>query len=103
MNRLIKGHSELARMMRAGVPKNGDDWDKFIAVLLKPGEKIKSHKHVYHTVLYYPESCEPIVITPTDGAILYMPPGTEHEVPVVKDARMSVAMLVKDDAERQNT
>ncbi len=98
MNREIPATGEvsaLAAAMRAGVPKKGEDWDKFIAVLLKPGENIKAHKHVYHTVLYYPESCEPIVFTPTAGAILYLPPGTKHSVPVVKDARLSAAMLVK--------
>lgn len=96
MNRIIKGESSLARMMRAGVPKNGDDWDKFIAVLLQPGENVKPHKHVYHTVLYYPESCDPVVFTPTSGAMVYLPPGTEHEVPPVENARISVAMLVKE-------
>lgn len=87
--------SVLAAAMRAGVPRKGEDWDKFIAVLLKPGENIKAHKHVYHTVLYYPEDCEPVVFEPTAGAILYLPPGTVHSVPQVKDARLSAAMLVK--------
>ncbi len=98
MNRLIPvtgDMSSLAAAMRAGVPRDGTAWDKFIAVLLKPGENIKKHKHVYHTVLYYPESCEPIVFEPTAGAILYLPPGTKHSVPRVKDARLSAAMLVK--------
>ncbi len=87
--------SSLAAAMRAGVPRDGEAWDKFIAVLLKQGENIKAHKHVYHTVLYYPESCDPITFTPTAGAILYLPPGTSHEVAPVKDARISAAMLVK--------
>ena len=101
MNRLIpvtEEMSPLAAAMRNGVPKNGTDWDKFLAVFLKPGEYVKAHKHVYHTVLYYPETCEPAIFTPTAGAILYLHQGTVHSDPVVKDARLSAAMLVKDDA-----
>ncbi len=98
MNRLIpvtEETSALAAAMRAGIPRDGQAWDKFIAVLLKVGENVKAHKHVYHTALYYPESCDPIIFTPTDGAIVYLPPGTKHEVPPVKTARLSAAMLVK--------
>ncbi len=98
MNRLIPvtgDMSSLAAAMRKAVPRDGTAWDKFIAVLLKPKENIKAHKHVYHTVLYYPEDCEPVVFTPTAGAILYLPPGTVHSVPPVKNARLSAAMLVE--------
>ncbi len=66
-----------------------------MTVRLQPGERIGPHKHVYHTMLYYPEPAEPVVITPQPGTLLYLPPGTQHEVPAVKRERVSIAMLIE--------
>lgn len=83
-----------AGMMRAACPTSGIDWYKFMAVTLKPGENIKSHKHKHHLVMYYPEQAEQIIVTPQPGTMLYLPPGTLHEVPPVKRERLSIAMLM---------
>ena len=83
-----------AAKMRAACPTSGIDWFKFMAVTLNPGENIKSHKHKHHLVMYYPEQAEQIIVTPQPGTMLYLPPGTLHEVPPVKRERLSIAMLM---------
>lgn len=67
---------------------------KFMEVSMKRGDNIKAHKHAHHAVLYYPDESDCIIITPQPGTMIYMPPGTLHEVPVVKKARRSIALLV---------
>jgi len=78
--------------MMAACPSQGEVF-KFMTVRLLAGENIKSHKHAHHLVMYYPELAEPILITPQPGTMLYLPPGTLHEVPPVKRERVSIAML----------
>jgi len=85
---------QYANMMRRACPLPGVDLYKFMVVRLKPGEPIKSHKHQHHLVMYYPEPAEPIIVTPQPGTVLYLPPGTLHEVPPVKRERVSIAMLI---------
>lgn len=84
-------------LMRAACPLDGSGWYKFMTVRLQPGARISSHKHAYHTVLYYPEKAEPVTVTPQPGTILYLPPDTLHEVPVVKRERLSIAMLIEKE------
>ena len=85
----------LAEMMRRACPKIGGDWVKFMGVLLGPsGKGIEPHQHPEHTVLYFPEDCGPVTVTPKAGSMLYLPPGTEHSVAAVAEPRLSVAMLV---------
>ena len=84
----------LADMVRRACPKLGGDWVKFMAVMLKPGIGIDLHQHPEHTVLFFPQDCEPVTVTPKAGSMLYLPPGTEHSVAAVKEPRLSVAMLV---------
>jgi len=80
--------------MRAACAGSGEIY-KFMTVRMQPTNRISAHKHVYHTVLYYPELAEPVMVTPQPGTMLYLPPGTTHEVPPVKRERISIAMLVK--------
>jgi hypothetical protein len=87
--------------MRCACPVLGCDWDKFMTVLLQPGESISSHQHKRHTILYYPEDCEPVVVNgeviePKAGQIMYMEPGVVHHVPKVTRTRLSVAMQVSE-------
>ena len=85
---------QYAGMMRAACPLDGIDWYKFMTVRMLAGANIKAHKHQHHAVLYYPELAEPVIITPQPGTMLYLPPGTVHEVPPVKRERVSIAMLM---------
>ncbi len=87
----------VGEMMRDHCYVPGRDWYKFMEVTLKKGERIGPHKHVYHTVLYYPEAACPVIVTPEPGTILYLPPGTQHEVPAVKKPRISIAMLIEKE------
>ena len=80
-----------SRMM-AACPVQGEPY-KFMIVNLDPGGVIKAHKHKHHAVLYYPEVAEPVIITPQPGTMLYLPPGTIHQVPRVSRQRISIAML----------
>jgi len=80
--------------MRAACPVHGEGWYKFMEVTLKAGENIKAHKHKHHLVMYYPEEAEPIIITPEPGTMLYLPPGTLHEVRPTQRPRLSIAMLI---------
>ena len=83
-------------MMRKACPALGGDWMSFLAVMLKEGSNIKTHKHIQHTVLYYPEDCAEVVLKPSAGTMLYLPPGVEHGVTAVKEPRLSIAMLIED-------
>ncbi len=98
MNKNILDHEPEMRystMMRDACPVPGEDWYKFMTVRLLPKARIGPHAHVYHTVLYYPEIAEPVYITPQPGTMLYLPPGTIHQVPAVQRERLSVAMLIE--------
>jgi len=83
-------------MMRRACPKLGGDWVSFLAVMLKPGSNIKTHKHIQHTVLYYPEDCAEVSLKPKAGTMLYLPPGVEHGVQAIKEPRLSIAMLIEE-------
>ncbi len=85
---------KLAEHMRGFVPVPGDSYENLLLVNMKKGDRISPHKHVYHTVLYYPEDSEPVVVTPTAGMMIYLPANTLHEVPVTTKPRQSIAMLV---------
>ena len=100
MNRNIRPDDpefKYAGMMRHACPLDGIEWYKFMTVRMQAGERIGPHKHVYHTVLYYPEPAEPVTVTPQPGTILYLPPGTLHTVPAVKRERVSIAMLIEKE------
>ena len=68
----------------------------FLAVMMQPGKNIKSHKHIQHTVLYYPDDCGEVTLKPSAGTMLYLPPGVEHGVQAVKEPRLSIAMLIEE-------
>lgn len=80
--------------MRGVVPCPGGNCKKMLLVQLGPGERIGRHRHKEHTVLYYPSDAAEIVIKPAAGMMIYLPPGTVHQVPKVDKDRLSVAMLV---------
>jgi hypothetical protein len=87
--------------MRCACPVLGCGWDKFMTVLLQPGEGVPSHQHKRHAILFYPEDCDPVVVNgeviePKAGQIMYMKPGVVHHVPPVTRTRLSVAMLVSE-------
>lgn len=82
--------------VRDACPLEGHNHYKFMTVRMLAGDRISKHKHAYHTVLYYPEHAGPVIVTPTPGTLLYLPPGTLHEVPVTKRERLSIAMLISD-------
>ena len=90
----------IARIMRGVCLVEGDSWDKFMTVLLQPGDQIKLHSHKRHTLLFYPEVCEPLLVGstclfPGAGTVIYIAPGVEHGVPFIKKRpRLSIAMLV---------
>ena len=91
----------IAQAMRAACPVPGDTWDKFMTVLLEPGEEIKVHSHKRHAILFYPELCDPVIVNgkcvyPELGEILYIKPGVRHRVGKVDKPRLSVAMLVSE-------
>lgn len=94
-NYTLNCHCKLAEIMRNVVPVAGVEFEKLVLVDMKPGDRIGTHAHQGHTVLYYPSDAAPIVVTPTEGMIIYLPPGTKHEVPKVSYQRVSVAMLVE--------
>ena len=97
INHHLKCECALAEIMRSVVPVKGIDFEKLMHVHLKKGDSIDEHQHdVYHTALYYPADTAPVVVTPTAGMIIYLPPGTPHGVPLALDRRDSVAMLVED-------
>ena len=85
---------ELAAKMRLFAPKPGNDFDKFLRVEMQPGDNISEHAHKRHTVLYYPQRAEAVIIKPEAGTMLYLAPGTLHEVPTTRNARTSIAMIV---------
>ena len=98
MNRNIKPgdpENEYAEAMLNACPV-GEHWFQFMAVEMQPGENIKAHAHRQHLVLYYPEAAGPVIVTPEPGTMLYLPIGTRHEVPPVKSARLSIAMLIEE-------
>ena len=86
---------DIGRRMRAACPVPGDTWFAYMSVEVDPGGYIKDHKPRQHLVLYYPDACEPIIIHPQPGTMLYLPVGTVHEVPPVKKLRFSRAMLIE--------
>jgi len=86
-------------MMRKACPALGGDWMSFLAVMLKPGSNIKTHKHIQHTVLYYPEDCAEVTLKPSAGTMLYLPPGVQHGVKTVKEPRLTIAMLIEKGKE----
>jgi uncharacterized RmlC-like cupin family protein len=95
VNKLIKpGDPEdhFRERMIAACPVGAEVY-KFMTVAMNAGDCIKAHRHAHHLVMYYPVDAGPIIVTPTAGTMLYLPPGTLHEVPVVKKDRLSVAML----------
>jgi hypothetical protein len=91
----------IAKVMRAQCPVQGDNW-KFLATVWNPvGAEIPEHKHNSHTMLFYPEACDPVVIEgvpfhPERGDIVHLSPHTLHAVPPTARDRVTVAMLVKD-------
>jgi len=98
LNRNIKPgdpENEFAEAMLNACPVPGRRF-KFMAVTMQPGENIKAHQHRQHLVMYYPEAAESIIVTPEPGTMLYLPIGTRHEVPPVKSARFSLAMLIEE-------
>jgi len=92
----------IVKAMRAKCPVPGDDWHRLLAVSLPVNDGIPEHSHPRkHTVLFYPEACDPVLIEgvpfhPDKGTMLYMKPGTNHSVPPVETERLTIAMLVKD-------
>jgi len=91
----------IAQAMRAACPVTGFDYDKFMTVLLKPGEQIAEHSHKRHAILFYPELCDPVIVNgkcvyPELGEIIYIKPGVKHRVGIVEKPRLSVAMLVSE-------
>ena len=87
---------ELAKVMRAFCPLPTDDYIKYMTVKVLPGKEVAEHKHGEHTVIFYPATCDPLIVTPQAGMMLYLPPDTPHKVPIVTHERLSVAMLVTD-------
>ena len=97
-NKIIKpaDEPEIYRVMRRAYEGPGEV-QKFMRVKLEPGERIDSHQHRRHAVLYYPEATNAhIIIKPQPGTIVYLPPGTIHSVPQVERHRQSIAMLIAD-------
>ncbi len=86
---------ELAKVMRLLCPVPGSEYSTFMSVHLDPPKGVAVHKHGQHTVLFYPASCDPLIVTPQAGMMIYLPPDTLHEVPPVKSQRLSIAMLVE--------
>ncbi len=96
MNHRLHCTCKLAQLMRDVVPLPGTTYQKMILVDLEPGESVPMHAHAEHTVLYYPySSLDPIVVWPQAGMMVYLPPGTEHEVEPVREQRKSIAMIVE--------
>ena len=97
--------STIGQAMRSACPVPGTSWDRLITVILplKGRREVPAHAHQRHLILYYPEACDPVIIEgetihPTRGMIIYAPPLTKHTVPpIIKDTRLSVAMLVSED------
>ncbi len=73
----------------------GTSFQKMILVDLENGEAVAEHQHPEHTVLYYPFDCDPVLVHPRAGMLIYLPPGCVHEVPPAKCRRRSVAMIVE--------
>jgi len=86
---------KLAELMRAAMPIPGDDYKRMVLVDLKPGERVGRHQHKQHTVLYYPKDAGPVIVTPVEGMIIYLPAETPHHVPPGTEPRLSVAMLIE--------
>ena len=91
----------IAKAMRVQCPSPGEDWT-FLATVWNPvGASIPEHKHRKHTILFYPEACDPVVIEgvpfyPERGTIVHLSPQTLHSVPPTVRDRVTVAMKVKD-------
>lgn len=91
----------LAKAMRAECPVPGDDWHKLFVVSLSIGAELPDHSHREHTMVLYPEACDPVLIEgvlfhPEKGDMLHMSPRTHHSVPPVTTERLTIALLVKD-------
>ena len=96
VNKKVHDDPELARLMRHACPVEGHSWSKFLRVELGPGDTIPAHEHRRHTVLYYPQAADPVIVTPGAGSLVYLSPGTTHAVPLVDRPRVSYAMLVDE-------
>jgi uncharacterized RmlC-like cupin family protein len=81
--------------MLSAVPDVDTDYDKLLLVHLNKGARVGKHAHKEHTVLYYPSGGSDVVVSPSAGMIIYLPPHTAHYVPPVSADRLSVAMLVE--------
>lgn len=81
--------------MRAGATIPGMDYKRMVIVDLQPGEQVAQHQHTEETILYYPKAASPVIVTPVEGMIIYLPAETPHEVPKVTEDRLSVAMLIE--------
>ena len=91
----------IAKTMRDQCPVLGDDWDNFLTVWNAVDASLPDHSHKEHTMLFYPEACDPVLIEgslfhPDAGDILHLVPGTHHSVPPAIRDRLSIGMLVSD-------
>ena len=77
----LKCQCQLAELIRGFVPVNGIDYEKLMIVTMNKGDSIDNHQHAEHTVLFFPENADPVVVTPTAGMMIWLPPGTLHEYP----------------------
>lgn len=94
--------NRIATSMRKRFPFTGHQWDKYLTVYLKPGQDIPAHEHKRHAVLWYPQATAVVIegesIQVGAFSLVYLKPGTTHEVPRVTVERLSVAMLVSEPA-----
>lgn len=91
----------IAKVMRSQCPSPGNNWNYLATVWNPVGASIPEHRHTKHTILFYPEACDPVVIEgvpfhPERGAIVHLSPNTFHSVPTTLTDRVTVAMLVKN-------
>ena len=91
---------QVAAAMRGFCPVPDRIFKKFILVELESGDTVAEHQHPEHTVLFYPKDSSPVMIQPTAGTMIYLPPGTLHSVPPPGKNRLSLAMII-DTVERQ--
>lgn len=97
MNHKLKCTPEscaVAAAMRGFCPVPDSAFKKFMLVELKSGETVAEHQHKGHTVLYYPKDASPVMIQPTAGMMIYLPPETPHSVPPPGKNRLSLAMII---------
>lgn len=88
--------------LRGFCPKEGQDYQKAICVVVKRADSVPEHFHPEHTVLFYVEPLNvPIIVEgqpfqPSPGDVVYLPPNVRHSVPrnLGNETRISIAMLV---------